>query len=226
MIKHINMFSVVISCSCLSPTANLAQIAFESVVSIVNSLHNSQELIRDQQGRNSLLATYLYWVFHLPDPPQEVQNAGTARYPSYWIWLSSFLTCFLFVFIHLGSSAAALSAESRYSTMGRATATSIGNMLLNSRMRSSSNPDIPTPQTSVEDAEVNNILSGKVQRSSQLELALKQAQAHMQLCMLIPQLVVYPHTTLSAVIGHMTASLMIASIMFNALKPSLSPGPQ
>lgn len=60
----------------MCPTANLAQIAFESVVSIVNSLHNSQELIKDQQGRNSLLATYLYWVFHLPDPPQDVQNAG------------------------------------------------------------------------------------------------------------------------------------------------------
>lgn len=67
---------------CFCPTANLAQIAFESVVSIVNSLHNSQELIRDQQGRNSLLATYLYWVFHLPDPPQDVQNAGRAKYPS------------------------------------------------------------------------------------------------------------------------------------------------
>lgn len=59
------------------PTANLAQIAFESVVSIVNSLHNSQELSRDQQGRNCLLATYLYWVFHLPDPPQDMQNTGT-----------------------------------------------------------------------------------------------------------------------------------------------------
>uniref|UniRef100_H3DJQ4 Dedicator of cytokinesis 8 n=1 Tax=Tetraodon nigroviridis TaxID=99883 RepID=H3DJQ4_TETNG len=111
-------------------TANLAQIAFESVVSIVNSLHNSQELIRDQQGRNSLLATYLYWVFQLPDPPQ-------------------------------GSSAVTNPAESRYSTMGRATATSVGNMLLQSRMRSSSNPNIPTLQTSEEDIEVNNIMSFK-----------------------------------------------------------------
>uniref|UniRef100_A0A7N8XLU8 Dedicator of cytokinesis 8 n=1 Tax=Mastacembelus armatus TaxID=205130 RepID=A0A7N8XLU8_9TELE len=58
-------------------TANLAQIAFESVVSIVNSLHNSQELVRDQQGRNSLLATYLYWVFRLPDPPRDIHNAGS-----------------------------------------------------------------------------------------------------------------------------------------------------
>uniref|UniRef100_A0A8C4GQU1 Dedicator of cytokinesis 8 n=1 Tax=Dicentrarchus labrax TaxID=13489 RepID=A0A8C4GQU1_DICLA len=114
-------------------TANLAQIAFESVVSIVNSLHNSQELIRDQQGRNSLLATYLYWVFRLPDPPQDMQNAGT-------------------------------DIKSRYSTMGRATAATVGSMLLQSRIRSSSNPDIPGPHNSAEDIEVKNILSAKVQR--------------------------------------------------------------
>nr|XP_046243653.1 dedicator of cytokinesis protein 8 isoform X2 [Scatophagus argus] len=115
-------------------TANLAQIAFESVVSIVNSLHNSQELNRDQQGRNSLLATYLYWVFRLPDPPQDMQNAG--------------------------SGSMIPSAESRYSTMGRATAATVGNMLLQSRIRSSSNPDIPAP-SSPEDNEVKNILSVK-----------------------------------------------------------------
>uniref|UniRef100_A0A3P8S4G7 Dedicator of cytokinesis 8 n=1 Tax=Amphiprion percula TaxID=161767 RepID=A0A3P8S4G7_AMPPE len=113
-------------------TANLAQIAFESVVSIVNSLHNSQELIRDQQGRNSLLATYLYWVFRLPDPPRDVQNAGADIIMYY-----------------------------RYSTMGRATAAIVGTMLLQSRVRSSSNPDIPAPHTSAEDAEVKNILSAK-----------------------------------------------------------------
>uniref|UniRef100_A0A3P8VXJ3 Dedicator of cytokinesis 8 n=1 Tax=Cynoglossus semilaevis TaxID=244447 RepID=A0A3P8VXJ3_CYNSE len=107
-------------------TANLAQIAFESVVSIVNSLHISQELIRDQQGRNSLLATYLYWVFSLPDPPRDMPHI-----------------------------------KSRYSTIGRATATTVGNMLLQSRIRSSSNPDIPGPHSSAEDAEVKNILSAK-----------------------------------------------------------------
>uniref|UniRef100_A0AAX7UMZ5 Dedicator of cytokinesis 8 n=1 Tax=Astatotilapia calliptera TaxID=8154 RepID=A0AAX7UMZ5_ASTCA len=101
-------------------TANLAQIAFESVVSIINSLHNSQELIRDQLGRNSLLATYLYWNF----------------------------LCFFFPF-------------SRYSTMGRATAATVGSMLLQSRIRSSSNPDIPGPHNSAEDDEVKNILSAK-----------------------------------------------------------------
>ncbi|XP_062273851.1 dedicator of cytokinesis protein 8 [Scomber scombrus] len=115
-------------------TANFAQIAFESVVSIVNSLHNSQELIRDQQGRNSLLATYLYWVFRLPDPPGDMQNAGSGSIPS---------------------------AESRYSTMGRATAATVGSLLLQSRVRSSSNPDIPAQHNSAEDAEVKNIFSAK-----------------------------------------------------------------
>ncbi|XP_036434251.1 dedicator of cytokinesis protein 8 isoform X2 [Colossoma macropomum] len=113
-------------------TANLAQIAFESVVSVVNSLHNSQELAKDHQGRNCLLATYLYYVFRLPDTPLEVLNTGTG--PLY--------------------------QESRYSTMGRATATAVGTMLLQSRIRSSSNPDIPAPH-SAEDAEVKNIMAGK-----------------------------------------------------------------
>uniref|UniRef100_A0A8C7KKE5 Dedicator of cytokinesis 8 n=1 Tax=Oncorhynchus kisutch TaxID=8019 RepID=A0A8C7KKE5_ONCKI len=109
-------------------TANLAQIAFESVVSIVNSLHNSQELARDQQGRNGLLATYLYWVFRLPDSNDVMGPQG------------------------------------RYSTMGRASATTVGTMLLQSRLRSSSNPDIPAPH-SAEDTEVKNILSAKGQNN-------------------------------------------------------------
>uniref|UniRef100_A0A671L795 Dedicator of cytokinesis 8 n=1 Tax=Sinocyclocheilus anshuiensis TaxID=1608454 RepID=A0A671L795_9TELE len=104
-------------------TANLAQIAFESVVSVVNSLHNSQELAKDHQGRNCLLATYLYFVFRLPDAQHEIHTTGT----------------------------------SRYSTLTRATANTVGFMLLQSRIRSTSNPDIPAPQ-SPEDTEVSNIL--------------------------------------------------------------------
>uniref|UniRef100_A0A8C1C7Q8 Dedicator of cytokinesis 8 n=1 Tax=Cyprinus carpio carpio TaxID=630221 RepID=A0A8C1C7Q8_CYPCA len=109
-------------------TANLAQIAFESVVSVVNSLHNSQELAKDHQGRNCLLATYLYFVFRLPDTQHEIHTTGTVGL--------------------------------RYSTLTRATATTVGFMLLQSRIRSSSNPDIPAPQ-SPDDTEVTNIL-GKV----------------------------------------------------------------
>ncbi|RXN18411.1 dedicator of cytokinesis 8 isoform X1 [Labeo rohita] len=112
-------------------TANLAQIAFESVVSVVNSLHNSQELAKDHQGRNCLLATYLYFVFRLPDTQHEIHTTGTGGLMAH--------------------------PESRYSTLTRATATTVGYMLLQSRIRSSSNPDIPAPQ-SPEDTEVNNIL--------------------------------------------------------------------
>uniref|UniRef100_A0AAZ3Q662 Dedicator of cytokinesis 8 n=1 Tax=Oncorhynchus tshawytscha TaxID=74940 RepID=A0AAZ3Q662_ONCTS len=125
-------------------TANLAQIAFESVVSIVNSLHNSQELARDQQGRNGLLATYLYWVFRLPDSNELLNTGPGGVVPS---------------------------TEGRYSTMGRASATTVGTMLLQSRLRSSSNPDIPAPH-SAEDTEVKNILSAKVLLHIQ-ELALQ-----------------------------------------------------
>ncbi|KAJ8285221.1 hypothetical protein GJAV_G00023710 [Gymnothorax javanicus] len=112
-------------------TANLAQMAFESVVSIVNSLHNSQELTKDQQGRNCLLATYLYYVFRLPDTHREMQSAGGALQPP----------------------------EVRYNTLGRTSAMTVGSRLLMSRIRSSSNPDIPAPQSA--DEEVNAILSSK-----------------------------------------------------------------
>uniref|UniRef100_A0A3Q2YBK9 Dedicator of cytokinesis 8 n=1 Tax=Hippocampus comes TaxID=109280 RepID=A0A3Q2YBK9_HIPCM len=129
-----NLFTLIMQPMLIAgQTANLAQIAFESVVSIVNSLHNSQELTRDQQGRNSLLATYLYWVFRLPDPPRDIPNGGVMP-----------------------------STESRYSTMGRASAATVGSMLLQSRIRSSSNPDIPAPHSLTEDAEVRHILAAKV----------------------------------------------------------------
>lgn len=177
------MISVFCTCICLCSTANLAQIAFESVVSIVNSLHNSQELIRDQQGRNSLLATYLYWVFRLPDPPRDMQNAGshimTSKYEFDCIFFCLLSAVFIrqeliFFLCFSGSGSMIPSAESRYSTMGRATAATVGSMLLHSRIRSSSNPDIPAPHTSDEDAEVNNILSSKVRSVFLNQLSLSE----------------------------------------------------
>uniref|UniRef100_A0A671L1Y1 Dedicator of cytokinesis 8 n=1 Tax=Sinocyclocheilus anshuiensis TaxID=1608454 RepID=A0A671L1Y1_9TELE len=130
-------------------TANLAQIAFESVVSVVNSLHNSQELAKDHQGRNCLLATYLYFVF-----------------------LALGLTLLLSL---PGTGGLMAHPESRYSTLTRATANTVGFMLLQSRIRSTSNPDIPAPQ-SPEDTEVSNIL-GKFELKFELlfheELALQ-----------------------------------------------------
>uniref|UniRef100_A0A673MP17 Dedicator of cytokinesis protein 8-like n=1 Tax=Sinocyclocheilus rhinocerous TaxID=307959 RepID=A0A673MP17_9TELE len=130
-------------------TANLAQIAFESVVSVVNSLHNSQELAKDHQGRNCLLATYLYFVFRLPDTQHEIHTSGTVGL--------------------------------RYSTLTRATATTVGFMLLQSRIRSSSNPDIPAPQ-SPEDAEVNNILGKLISRMNEYANAI--SYLHFSRCLL------------------------------------------
>lgn len=56
--------------------ANLAQFTFESVVSIVNSLHNSPDLSKDQHGRNCLLMSYVYYVFRLPDSVKEMAKGG------------------------------------------------------------------------------------------------------------------------------------------------------
>uniref|UniRef100_A0A8C7EDF4 Dedicator of cytokinesis 8 n=1 Tax=Nothoprocta perdicaria TaxID=30464 RepID=A0A8C7EDF4_NOTPE len=113
-------------------TANFSQFAFESVVAIVSSLHNSKDLSKDQHGRNCLLASYVYYMFRLPDPQREVPK--------------------------LGSSAAL--TESRYYTFGRTSAVSVGNKLLQSRVISCSNPDITVTQAAP-DEEVKNIMSSK-----------------------------------------------------------------
>ncbi|XP_039614776.1 dedicator of cytokinesis protein 8 isoform X1 [Polypterus senegalus] len=113
-------------------TANFAQIAFESVVSVVNSLHNSQDLSKDQHGRNCLLASYVYYVFQLPDTQKEVLSTGTGTVPP----------------------------ELRYYTVGRSSACSVGSRLFQSRVLSSSNPDVSAvPATA--DEEVKNIMSSK-----------------------------------------------------------------
>ncbi|NWY01652.1 DOCK8 protein, partial [Nothoprocta ornata] len=115
-------------------TANFSQFAFESVVAIVSSLHNSKDLSKDQHGRNCLLASYVYYMFRLPDPQREVPKLGA------------------------GSSAAL--TESRYYTFGRTSAVSVGNKLLQSRVISCSNPDITVTQAAP-DEEVKNIMSSK-----------------------------------------------------------------
>ncbi|NWW06375.1 DOCK8 protein, partial [Oreocharis arfaki] len=115
-------------------TANFSQFAFESVVAIVNNLHNSKELSKDQHGRNCLLASYVYYVFRLPDLQREVVKPGG------------------------GSSA--ISTESRYYTFGRTSAVSVGSKLLQSRVISCSNPDITVTQAAT-DEEVKNIMASK-----------------------------------------------------------------
>ncbi|CAI5786814.1 of cytokinesis 8 isoform X1 [Podarcis lilfordi] len=116
-------------------TANFSQFAFESAAAIVNSLHNSKDLSKDLHGRNCLLASYVYYVFRLP----EIQRDS----------------------IRLGATGSTNLAESRYYTYGRTTAFSVGSRLLQSRATSCSNPDIAGTQAST-DEEVRNIMSSKV----------------------------------------------------------------
>ncbi|XP_050800210.1 dedicator of cytokinesis protein 8 isoform X1 [Gopherus flavomarginatus] len=116
-------------------TANFSQFAFESVVAIVNSLHHSKDLSKDQHGRNCLLASYVYYVFRLPEPQRDIAR--------------------------LGAAGSANLPESRYYTFGRTTAVSVGSRLLQSRVMSCSNPDIHGTQTAT-DEEVKNIMLSKV----------------------------------------------------------------
>lgn len=60
----------------LGSLANFSQFAFESVVAIANSLHNSKDLAKDQHGRNCLLASYVHYVFRLPEPPRDPPKSG------------------------------------------------------------------------------------------------------------------------------------------------------
>lgn len=76
--------------SSLCFTANFSQFAFESVVAIVNSLHNSKDLSKDQHGRNCLLASYVYYVFRLPDPQREVVKPGNIGARGFFSWYMLF----------------------------------------------------------------------------------------------------------------------------------------
>ncbi|MEQ2206131.1 hypothetical protein XENOCAPTIV_023714, partial [Xenoophorus captivus] len=65
------------------------------------------------------------------------------------------------------------SSDSRYMTIGPATAARVGSMLLQSRIRSSSNPDIPAQQASDEDAEITGILSAtEVEQAEKINISL------------------------------------------------------
>ena len=61
----------------LGSSANFSQFAFESVVAIANSLHNSKDLSKDQHGRNCLLASYVHYVFRLPELQRDLPKSGS-----------------------------------------------------------------------------------------------------------------------------------------------------
>ncbi|XP_077186092.1 dedicator of cytokinesis protein 6 isoform X3 [Paroedura picta] len=47
-------------------TVNMGRAAFEAMAVMVNQIHKSLEGSHDQQGRNHLLSSYIFYVFHLP----------------------------------------------------------------------------------------------------------------------------------------------------------------
>lgn len=114
-------------------TANFSQFAFESVVAIANSLHNSKDLGKDQHGRNCLLASYVHYVFRLPELQRDLPKSG-------------------------GPTAI---PDPRYHTYGRTSAAAVSSKLLQARVMSSSNPDLVGTHSAA-DEEVKNIMSSKV----------------------------------------------------------------
>uniref|UniRef100_A0A2K5DFC2 Dedicator of cytokinesis 8 n=1 Tax=Aotus nancymaae TaxID=37293 RepID=A0A2K5DFC2_AOTNA len=114
-------------------TANFSQFAFESVVAIANSLHNSKNLSKDQHGRNCLLASYVHYVFRLPEPQRDMPK----------------------------SAAPTALPDPRYHTYGRTSAAAVSSKLLQARVMSSSNPDLAGTHSEA-DEEVKNIMSSKI----------------------------------------------------------------
>ncbi|KAF7477147.1 Hypothetical predicted protein [Marmota monax] len=114
-------------------SANFSQFAFESVVAIANSLHNSKDLSKDQHGRNCLLASYVHYVFRLPELHRDsTKQGGTTALP-----------------------------DPRYHTYGRTSAAAVNSKLLQARVMSSSNPDLAGTHSAA-DEEVKNIMSSKI----------------------------------------------------------------
>uniref|UniRef100_A0A2I3LC22 Dedicator of cytokinesis 8 n=1 Tax=Papio anubis TaxID=9555 RepID=A0A2I3LC22_PAPAN len=114
-------------------TANFSQFAFESVVAIANSLHNSKDLSKDQHGRNCLLASYVHYVFRLPELQRDVPKSG----------------------------APTALPDPRYHTYGRTSAAAVSSKLLQARVMSSSNPDLAGTHSAA-DEEVKNVMSSKM----------------------------------------------------------------
>uniref|UniRef100_A0A2K5UG61 Dedicator of cytokinesis 8 n=1 Tax=Macaca fascicularis TaxID=9541 RepID=A0A2K5UG61_MACFA len=114
-------------------TANFSQFAFESVVAIANSLHNSKDLSKDQHGRNCLLASYVHYVFRLPELQRDVPKSG----------------------------APTALPDPRYHTYGRTSAAAVSSKLLQARVMSSSNPDLAGTHSAA-DEEVKNVMSSKI----------------------------------------------------------------
>ncbi|KAM4022253.1 dedicator of cytokinesis protein 7 isoform 14-T14 [Anomaloglossus baeobatrachus] len=112
---------------------NLGQASFEAIASITNRLHKNLEGNQDQHGRNNLLASYIHYVFRLPNADPNSPSPGPGG----------------------------LGGSMHYATMAR-TANRPASLNLNrSRSLSNSNPDISGTPTSPDD-EVRSIIGSKL----------------------------------------------------------------
>uniref|UniRef100_A0A8C5XAJ3 Dedicator of cytokinesis 7 n=1 Tax=Malurus cyaneus samueli TaxID=2593467 RepID=A0A8C5XAJ3_9PASS len=114
---------------------NLGQASFEAMASIINRLHKNLDGNQDQHGRNSLLASYIYYVFRLPN-----------TYPTHHH--------------QLRCPRAGLGGSVHYATMARSAVRPASLNLNRSRSLSNSNPDISGTPTSPDD-EVRSIIGTK-----------------------------------------------------------------
>ncbi|CAH2310887.1 dedicator of cytokinesis 7 isoform X7 [Pelobates cultripes] len=111
---------------------NLGQASFEAMASITNRLYKNLEGNHDQHGRNNLLASFIHYVFRLPNPDPNSPSPGPGG----------------------------LGGSMHYATMARS-ANRPGSLNLNrSRSLSNSNPDISGTPTSPDD-EVRSIIGNK-----------------------------------------------------------------
>lgn len=65
-------------------SVNLGQASFEAMASIINRLHKNLDGNQDQHGRNSLLASYIYYVFRLPNTYPNSPSPGSSFFSFYF----------------------------------------------------------------------------------------------------------------------------------------------
>ncbi|KAM6963287.1 dedicator of cytokinesis protein 7 isoform 2-T2 [Aplochiton taeniatus] len=111
---------------------NLGQASFEVMAAIVNRLHKYLDTSQDMHGRNSLLSSYIHYVFRLPNMDPNSPSPGPGG---------------------LGGSV-------HYATMARSAVRPASLNLNRSRSLSNSNPDISGTPTSPDD-EVRSIIGSK-----------------------------------------------------------------
>ena len=67
---------------CVCGAVNLGQASFEVMASVVNRLHKYLDSSQDMHGRNSLLSSYITYVFRLPHTDPNSPSPGRlAHYP-------------------------------------------------------------------------------------------------------------------------------------------------